>query len=249
MFPDPLRQRLRDAGFVAVLILEDPDDAVPLARALMDGGVSAMELTLRTPSAIESLKRIRRDVPQMLAGVGTILTPGQATEASQAGAAFGVSPGLNPNVVRHADRSGFPFAPGVCTPTDIELAVEAGCRMLKFFPAEPIGGLAYLRSVAAPFAHLGVEFLPLGGVDADNMESYLLDPSVTAVGGSWVTPRSRIRERDWKAVTTLAAQAATIVARARPAAPPPGHATPERHPVTQPAANETGSNGPNGGTR
>lgn len=239
MFPDPLRQRLRDAGFVAVLILDDPDDAVPLAGALLDGGVTAMELTLRTPAAIESLKRIRRDVPEMLAGVGTILTPGQATEASEAGAAFGVSPGLNPNVVSHADRSGFPFAPGVCTPTDVELAVEAGCRMLKFFPAEPIGGLAYLRSIAAPFAHLGVRFLPLGGVAPDNMESYLLEPSVAAVGGSWVTPRSRIGERDWKAITTLATQAATIVARVRSAAPSPENATPERPAV----------NGPQGGLR
>ena len=139
MFPDPLRQQLHDAGFIAVLVVEDPSAAVPLARALLEGGVQAIELTLRTPVAIDALRRIRAELPQLIAGVGTILTPAQVGEAREAGASFGVAPGLNPRVIAEANRIGLPFAPGVCTPTDLELAVEQGCRLMKFFPAGPIG--------------------------------------------------------------------------------------------------------------
>jgi len=154
-------------------------------------------------------------VPDLLVGAGTILTPQQAVEAKAAGAAFGVAPGMNPRVVAEANRIGLPFAPGVCTPTDIELAVEQGCRALKFFPSEQSGGLSYLRAISAPFSHLGVRYIPLGGITPANADKYLVEPSVLALGGSWLAPREAVRARDWAAITALAREASDLVSRAR----------------------------------
>ena len=210
-FAPDIHARLHRTGVIAVLVLDDAESAVPLARALLAGGVDCMELTLRTPAALEALGRILRDVPEMLAGVGTVLTPQQARDVKSAGAAFGVAPGMNPTVVREAERVGLPFAPGVCTPSEIELALELGCPVLKLFPAEPSGGLAYLRSIAAPYAHLGVQYIPLGGVSAANAEHYLREADVLALGGSWLAPRDLIRRRDWQTVTANAAEAMKIV--------------------------------------
>lgn len=210
-FSSEITDRLSATGVVAVLMIDDVDAAVPLAQALCDGGVDAMELTLRTPVAFAALREIRRHVPQMLAGIGTILTPAQIREAVAAGAAFGVSPGTNPVVVQTAHDHGLPFAPGIATPTDIEIAVSLGCRVLKFFPAEPSGGLSYLRSIAAPFLHLGVQFLPLGGVNSQNMVDYLADPTVLAVGGSWLAPRELIQSKNWDGLRARAAEASEII--------------------------------------
>lgn len=174
-----------------------------------------MELTLRTPAAIEAIERIRAEVPEMVVGVGTILTPQQVRDAQAAGGAFGVAPGMNPRVVAEAKRVGLPFAPGVCTPTEMELAIEQGCQLLKFFPAEPSGGLRYLRSAAAPLAHLGVHFLPLGGIDADNLADYLRESSVLAVGGSWLASPQSIRQQDWSGITANARRATDLVASVR----------------------------------
>lgn len=215
LFPVPLQERLHQAGILAVLILDNADDAVPLANALFEGGIRAMELTLRTPAALDALRRIRAEVPDMIAGAGTLLRPEQVDDAQAAGAAFGVAPGCNPRVLEHALGCGLPFAPGVCTPTDIEIALEANARLLKFFPAEPCGGLAYLRTIAAPFAHLGVKFIPLGGVGPGNAEAYLSEPSVLALGGSWLAPRNLVQRRDWEAIRANARDAADLVARVR----------------------------------
>lgn len=208
---DEIRQRLRQAGVIAVLVLDDVESAVPVARALVEGGVDAMELTLRTPVALECLRRIRQEVPEMIAGVGTILSPAQVQQAVEAGAAFGVAPGMNPRTVAEAARLGLTFAPGVCTPTDVELALEAGCDLLKFFPAEPCGGLNYLRTIAAPFAHLGVKFIPLGGVDRANAETWLREPLVHAVGGSWLAPKTLLQQQDWAGIRAKARSAADLV--------------------------------------
>ncbi|HBJ85238.1 MAG TPA: keto-deoxy-phosphogluconate aldolase [Verrucomicrobiales bacterium] len=213
---DSLTLHLRQTGVIAVLMIDRADDAVPLARALLAGGVDCIELTLRTDAALESLRRIRAEVPEMVVGVGTILTPKQVNDAKEAGASFGVAPGMNPRVVAEAKRIGLPFAPGVCTPTDIELALEAGCKVLKFFPSEPSGGLIYLRSIVAPFAHLGVQFIPLGGVSAANAANYLKEPSVLALGGSWLAPKDLIIRSGWQAITTLAREASDIVKQVRP---------------------------------
>lgn len=215
MFPEFLRDQIEAAGVLAVLQVEDVSAAVPLARALVAGGVRAMELTLRTPAAIGALQRIRAEVPEITVGVGTILTPQQVRDAQDAGGAFGVAPGMNPRVVGEAQRIGLPFAPGVCTPTEMELAIEQGCRLLKFFPAEPSGGLEYLRSAAAPLAHLGVRFLPLGGIDDGNLADYLRDRSVLAVGGSWIAPPQSIRQQDWSGITARARRASELVAAVR----------------------------------
>lgn len=206
---------LQRAGVIAVLVLDRVADAVPVARALLEGGVRAIELTLRTPIALEALAAIRAEVPEMLVGVGTVLTLDQVGEVQRAGAAFGVAPGMNPRVVAEATRVGLPFAPGVCTPTDIELALEQGCRVMKLFPAEPCGGLAYLRTIAAPFAHLGVKYIPLGGLSAMNAESYLEEPSVLALGGSWIASRERIQRQDWGVITEQAQRATALVEKVR----------------------------------
>ncbi|MEZ6132190.1 MAG: bifunctional 4-hydroxy-2-oxoglutarate aldolase/2-dehydro-3-deoxy-phosphogluconate aldolase [Planctomycetaceae bacterium] len=206
-FPAEMLQRLEHCGVVAVLIIDNAEHAVPLARALLAGGIDAMELTLRTDAAIESLKQIRRDVPEMLAGIGTVLNTQQVDEVAAAGAHFAVSPGLNKRVVQHAQQAGLPFAPGVMTPSDIEAALELGCRELKFFPAVPSGGLKLLDSLRAPYAHLGVRFVPLGGINAANMSDWLGNPGVFAVGGSWLTPREAIQSQDWTTITKLAAEA------------------------------------------
>lgn len=215
-FPDPLRDKLHRAGVIAVLMISRAEDAVPLAQALLKGGVSSIELTLRTEAALDCVRRIRAEVPDMTVGVGTILTPGQANDAKEAGASFGVSPGMNPRVVAEARRIGLPFAPGICTPTDIELALEVDCRLLKFFPCEPCGGLPYLKTIAAPFMHLNLQFIPLGGVNAANAATYLQDSSVLALGGSWLAPKELVAQGNWMAITNLASEITGIVQQVRP---------------------------------
>ncbi len=200
--------RLKGCGVIAVLVIDREEDGPALAEALLAGGVTGMELTLRTPAALGALRGIRQAVPEMLAGIGTILTPDQVRQALDAGGAFGVSPGVNPRVLEAALGAGLPFAPGICTPSDIERALEFDRRLLKFFPAEASGGLKYLQNIAAPYNHLGLGYLPLGGLTLGNMASYLTDPLVAGIGGSWLAPRDVIRNRDWSAITA-AARAAT----------------------------------------
>ena len=203
----PIWDRIESCGVIAVLVIDDADHARPLADALLAGGVEVMELTLRTDAALGALRVIRREVPGMLAGIGTILTPEQVEQVVEADGAFGVAPGCNPRVVRRAQELGLPFAPGIATASDIEAAVELGCRQLKFFPAEPTGGMNYLKSVMAPYAHLGLRYVPLGGLNAKNMTEYLSHPAVPAIGGSWITRRDLIQSADWAAITERAAEA------------------------------------------
>ena len=212
-----LAERIQACGIVAVLIIDREEDAVPVARALLAGGVNVMELTLRTPAALGALKRIKAEVPEMLAGVGTILTTEQVKQTVEAGAAFGVAPGVNPRVLNAAREAGLSFGPGVATPTDIELALEHGCKLLKFFPAKPMGGLTYLKAAAAPYLHLGVKFVPLGGVNAKNMSVYLADPLIAALGGSWLAPKDAIQTAGWPTITKLAAEAIGTIKAARAA--------------------------------
>ncbi|MCA9216853.1 MAG: bifunctional 4-hydroxy-2-oxoglutarate aldolase/2-dehydro-3-deoxy-phosphogluconate aldolase [Planctomycetales bacterium] len=214
-FPSEISARIEACGVVAVLVIDDAAHAVSLAKSLLEGGIDVMELTLRTPAAIEALTTICRDVPEMLAGIGTILTKQQVVDVVEAGAKFGVAPGLNPNVVSEAQRLGLPFAPGIATPSDVESAIELGCRELKFFPAEPSGGLTYLKSLAAPYAHLGVRYVPLGGVNIDNLPTYISDANIMAVGGSWLAPRSDINSENWQVITDRASAARRAVDEAR----------------------------------
>lgn len=194
--PDAL-DRLREFRLVPVLVVDDAADAAPLANALAEGGLPCAEVTFRTAQAAEAIRRMREAQPDMLVGAGTVLTPEQAAQARDAGARFVVSPGLNPVVVDYCLEQGIPVFPGVCTPTEVEAALQRGLRVLKFFPAEPAGGTTYLKAISAPYSM--VEFIPTGGIDATKLPSYLALDNVVACGGSWMAPAARIqsREFDW----------------------------------------------------
>lgn len=198
---------ISEARIIAVLVIDDAAAALPVAESLLAGGVTAMELTLRTPAALEAAARIREACPEMMVGIGTILFPDQVEAALAAGASFGVSPGVNPAIIRQAKAVGLPFGPGIMTPTDIDMAIQEGCRLLKFFPAESSGGLAHLKNIAAPYAHLGPKFIPLGGVSLANMMTYLNSDLIAAVGGSWLAPRDLIQQQDWKKIENNAREA------------------------------------------
>lgn len=215
LFSVKMLESIERNGVIAVLVVDDAADATPLAETLLASGIKIMELTLRTPAALDALKLIRKNVPAMTAGIGTILTPEQADAAKAAGAEFGVAPGMSHRVVAHAKEIGLPFAPGVCTPSDIEAALEHGCQLLKFFPAETTGGLKHLKTMAAPYQHLGLKFIPLGGLSQANMSSYLESPLVTAIGGSWIAPRELIKAKDWTAIAENARNAVAAVAKLR----------------------------------
>jgi 2-dehydro-3-deoxyphosphogluconate aldolase / (4S)-4-hydroxy-2-oxoglutarate aldolase len=178
--------QLRAFRIVPVIVIDDAVDAVPLAAALTAGGLPCAEVTFRTPNAAEAIRRIAAECPSMLVGAGTVLTPAQAARARDAGARFVVAPGFNPAVVDYCLEQGIPVYPGVCTPTEIEMALGKGLQTLKFFPAEAAGGLAFLKAVAAPY--VGVEFMPTGGINLGNLPSYLGFKHVVACGGSWMAP-------------------------------------------------------------
>ena len=214
LFTEEMLKRISKTGVIAVLVIDDEEDAVPLAHALLGGGVDIMELTLRTPAALGALRRVKAEVPEMMCGAGTVLTVEQVDQVSDAGSDFAVSPGMNPKIVARAKEIGLPFAPGICTPSDIEAAIELGCRLLKFFPAESMGGLKHLKNISAPYNYLGLQFIPLGGLNQDNMGSYLDSPSVIGIGGSWIAKKDVINAKNWDVITANA-KAATEVVRGK----------------------------------
>jgi 2-dehydro-3-deoxyphosphogluconate aldolase/(4S)-4-hydroxy-2-oxoglutarate aldolase len=204
---DILKSRL-----ICVAVVDQPDDAVPLAEALLAGGLNVLEVTFRTAAAAEAIARIRKALPGAHVGAGTVLTPDQARQAADAGAQFGVSPGLNEAVLATALKLGMPFFPGVVTPTEVDRALNLNCRRLKFFPAEAAGGVTMLKALAGPFAHTGVQFIPTGGITAALLPAYLALPQVAAVGGSWMAERKLIAERAWPKITALTAEAMKTIA-------------------------------------
>lgn len=210
-FPPEMLQRLSSAGVVATFSVANVRQAVPTAEALLDGGIDAIELTLRTPVAIEAIKAICERVPGMLVGVGTILTPNMIDRVKEAGAAFGVSPGMNAKVIRKAQEIGFPFAPGIATPSELEAAIELGCRLVKLFPAESLGGIKYLQAMVAPYQHLGIKYFPLGGINTKNMLDYLDSPHVLTVGGSWLVQSELVENENWDSITARAAEVRDIL--------------------------------------
>lgn len=195
---------------VPVAVIERAGDAPHIARALLAGGLSTLELTLRTPAALDSLRAIRREVPEMQVGAGTVLTVDQVDQVLAAGAFFAVAPGTNARVVRHALHRGLPFYPGVMTPSEVEAALALGCTLQKFFPASVAGGLDMVRALAGPYAHTGLKLIPLGGVTAQNMKDYLAHPLVAAVGGSWLVDPKLVAAQDWAGITKRAAEALAI---------------------------------------
>lgn len=200
--PIYLEQRL-----ICVAVIDKAGDAVPLAEALLAGGLNTIEITFRTASAAEAIACIRKDVPQMCVGAGTLLAADQVKQAVDAGAQFGVSPGLSEAVSSAANANKLPLFPGVVTPTEVMRALELGWRHLKFFPAETFGGVNALKALSGPFGHTGVKFIPTGGITAATLPDYLALPQVAAVGGSWMAERKLIAEKAWAKITALTAGA------------------------------------------
>jgi 2-dehydro-3-deoxyphosphogluconate aldolase/(4S)-4-hydroxy-2-oxoglutarate aldolase len=205
MNSDVLAQ-LRRFRIVPIITIDDARQALSLADALAEGGLSCLEVTFRTPAAAEALRRIAGERPSLLIGAGTVLTPEQAALAKDAGARFILSPGLNRRVVAWCQEHALPIFPGVCTPTDIEMALEQGLKVVKVFPAEQIGGLSYLKAIAAPFP--GLEFMPTGGINASNLNDYLAYDRVVACGGSWMAPQNWISAGAFDKIRDTARQAA-----------------------------------------
>jgi len=197
---------------LCITVVDRSEDAIPLAEALLAGGLNVMEITFRTGAAAEAIRRIRQNVPGMTIGAGTLLTPEQVQEAIDVGAQFGVSPGLNEAVLNKAGERDLPFFPGVLTPTEVDRALNLGWKHLKFFPAEPGGGAAMLKALAAPFAHTGVKFVPTGGINAAALPNYLAIPQVAAVAGSWMAERKLIQEKAWPKITALTSEALNVIA-------------------------------------
>jgi len=204
---------LRALRLVPVIVIDDPVNATPLAKALMDGGLACAEITFRTPNAAEAIARIAHEYPEMIVGAGTVLTTKQAARAREAGARFIVAPGFNPAVVDYCLERALPIYPGVCTPTEIEIALGKGLRLLKFFPAEAAGGLAFLKAIAAPY--VGVEFMPTGGINLENLASYLGLESVVACGGSWMAPAEWIAAKQFERIRDATERAMHVVRESR----------------------------------
>ena len=212
---DILEDRIRKAGVVPVIAIESADFALPLADALVSGGLAVAEITFRTDAAAETIAVLKKKRPDILIGAGTILSIDNLLKATDCGAVFGVSPGLNPAVVEKAAGLGFPFFPGVLTPSEIEQGLSLGMRVLKFFPSEISGGAAMIKSLAAPYAHLGVRFIPTGGVTIDNLERYLALSEVLAVGGTWIAKKDAIAAGRWEEIRSNACEAVSVTRRMR----------------------------------
>jgi 2-dehydro-3-deoxyphosphogluconate aldolase/(4S)-4-hydroxy-2-oxoglutarate aldolase len=193
---------------IPVIVIDDPAHAVPLARALVAGGVRVHEVTLRTAAGIGAVRAIAREVPDAIVGVGTITTPEDFFAARDAGAKFGVSPGLTPALVQAAKESGLPLLPGVMTPSDVIAARAAGFQRLKLFPAQQAGGIGMLKAMHGPFPD--VVFCPTGGVTQETAPEFLALPNVACVGGSWLTPKKAMEDGNWGEVTRLAEKAAGL---------------------------------------
>jgi 2-dehydro-3-deoxyphosphogluconate aldolase / (4S)-4-hydroxy-2-oxoglutarate aldolase len=199
---------LRKVGVVPVLTIDKVEYAAPLARALVDGGLNVLEITLRTDVALEVISEMVRGVPGAVIGAGTVLTPDQGAAAMAHGARFLVSPGMTPRLIEAAAAWPVPYLPGVATASEAMALADMGYRVLKFFPAEPAGGTAALKAIGAPLSDL--VFCPTGGIDAAKAPAYLALPNVAAVGGSWVAPAKAVASADWAAISALAREAARL---------------------------------------
>lgn len=210
-----LQDKLFKTGVLPVIAIESPEQALSLADALIQGGLPVAEITFRTEAAAEVIKILKAERPQLFLGAGTILSVENLVKAQELGALFGVSPGLNPAICRKAQELGFPFFPGVMTPSEIEEGLSFGTRILKFFPAEASGGTAMLKASSAPYAHLGVRFIPTGGVNMKNLEEYLSMKEVLVVGGTWIAKKDTIAQGRWQDIRKAASEAVSLVRKLR----------------------------------
>ena len=205
---DVLKQ-LSQIGIVPVIAIDDAADAVPLCRALAEGGLPCAEITFRTAAAAEAIENVSRELPEVLVGAGTVLTCEQVDRAVAAGAKFIVSPGLKPTVVKHCLSIGIPVTPGTANPSDVETALSLGLKTVKFFPAEAAGGINYIKSIAAPYGD--VTFMPTGGVNEKNLLDYLSFGKILCCGGSWMVPKDAVKARDWDKIRALTASAVRLM--------------------------------------
>ena len=212
MMNEVLKQ-IEKIGIVPVVVLNDAKDAEPLGKALVEGGLPCAEVTFRTDAAEESIRIMAEKFPEMLVGAGTVLTIEQVDRAVNAGAKFIVSPGLNPKVVSYCVEKGIPVTPGTANPTNVEQAIELGLDVVKFFPAEQAGGLAYIKAIAAPYT--GMKFMPTGGISASNVKDYLACDKILACGGSWMVKGDLIKAGEFDKITELVKEAANIVKEIR----------------------------------
>jgi 2-dehydro-3-deoxyphosphogluconate aldolase / (4S)-4-hydroxy-2-oxoglutarate aldolase len=208
--PNAVLAELRRSGLNAVIVIDDAKDAVRMARALQDGGLTCIEITMRTAAALKAIENIAAEVPGVVIGAGTVLTPANARDAVAAGARFCVSPGFNPEMVDHCVENDIPVFPGIATPTEIESALRHGVSVLKVFPSEALGGVNYIKAIAGPFG--SVEFLPSGGISAENLANYLAYDRVVACGGSWMATQSMIKSGQFDRIRDEAAKAVAIAA-------------------------------------
>ncbi len=202
-----------DCAVVPVVVLDDPKDALPLAEALMEGGLPCAEVTFRTEAAEESIRQMSREYPDMLVGAGTVLTTEQVDRAAAAGARFIVSPGFDPEIVDYCLEKQIPVFPGCMTPSEVAQGVKRGLKVLKFFPAEQAGGLAMIKAMAAPYTT--VKFMPTGGISAKNLKEYLSCDKILCCGGSWMVKKDLIREGKFDQIRDLAAEAKCLAEEAR----------------------------------
>ena len=201
--------QFRQFRLVPVIVIDDPSSAPSLGRALSAGGLPCAEITFRTPRAREALARLAEECPELLVGAGTVLTPAQAKDACDAGAKFVVAPGFNAAVVDYCLENDVPVFPGIATPSEIEAALSHGLNVLKFFPAEALGGIPYLKAISAPYP--GISFMPTGGIGLENLGSYLSFPPVVACGGSWMAPADWITAGDFDRITAEVTKAVAAV--------------------------------------
>ncbi len=202
-------ERLSLAGIVPVIKVDDAADAVPLCRALAEGGLPVAEITFRTAAAAEAIENVHKALPEVILGAGTVLTTEQVDRAVKAGATYIVSPGLNPEVVKHCQKVGVPILPGCANPSDIEVALGLGLKTVKFFPAEALGGLPLIKALAAPYVDM--KFVPTGGVSEKNLLEYLAFPKIVACGGSWMVPDAAVKAKDWDQIRSLTASAVQLM--------------------------------------
>lgn len=210
---EELTEKFRKIGIIPVVVMEDAENAEALSDALCEGGLPCAEVTFRTEAAAESIRRMKERHPEMLLGAGTVLTMKQADRAKEAGAEFLVSPGLNPVVVRHAQLIKVPMIPGTLSPSEMEAAMGLGLSTVKFFPAEPAGGLAMLKAIGS--AYVNLSFMPTGGLNGDNVREYLAWDRIVACGGSWMVKKDWIREKEFDRIRETVREAAEIVREVR----------------------------------
>ncbi len=208
-------ETLKSAGIIPVIVIEKEEQAVPLARALVEGGLNVLEVTFRTQAAAGAIAAIRREVPEAVVGAGTLLTLEQLHAAKKAGAVFGVAPGFDPVIVEEAKSMLFPFCPGIATASELSQALTAGMKMVKFFPAEAAGGVKMIKNLLGAFRFTGVKFMPTGGVNLTNVADYLAVPEIVACGGTWIVPKDALAAGDYDKIRTLAADASALVKKLR----------------------------------